>query len=74
MRVLPSADGTYRAELTTVERAALIWATEVGRAVLLRDPDLDLLARERAVRAELLDELADALVVGAWPERANVPS
>lgn len=71
MQVQRCADGTYEAELTTDERAALIWATELGRAVLLGDPDLHLLVRERAIRAELLDHLADALVAAGWPPSAS---
>lgn len=62
MRPVPG-DSTYRLELSGDERAALIWALEVGRALLLHDPDLGLLAHETAVRPALLDALADRLVV-----------
>ena len=54
-------DGTYEAKLTDDERSALAWAVEIGRAVLLGDPDHALLTRETAVSAERLDRLADDL-------------
>lgn len=74
MRVQRHDGGTYRAELTADERTALLWAVEVGRAVLLRDPDLHILARERAISPELLDELADSLALAGRRASASVPS
>ena len=47
--------------LTVDERSALVWALEVGRALLLRDPNLSVLAAEEALSISLLDELADRL-------------
>ena len=56
--------------LTTDERSALVWALEVGRALLLRDPDLSVLAADEAMSVSLLDELADRLFVAASPTPA----
>jgi hypothetical protein len=68
VRILTSGGGTYLAELTDAERCALAWAAETGRALLLGDPDLALLARETAVSAAHLDRLADALcLAGSRP-------
>ncbi len=61
MRLLPCGGGRYLAELTDAERCALAWAAEAGRALLLGDPDLALLAQETTVSAAHLDRLADAL-------------
>jgi len=61
MRVLTCGGGTYLAELTDAERCALAWAAEAGRALLLGDPDLALLAQETTISAAHLDRLADAL-------------
>jgi hypothetical protein len=61
MRVLTCGGGTYLAELTDAERCALAWAAEAGRALLLGDPNLALLARETTLSAAHLDRLADAL-------------
>ena len=47
--------------LTADERAALIWALEIGRALRLRDPELSVLAAEQAISVSLLDALADRL-------------
>jgi hypothetical protein len=47
--------------VTAEERSALVWALEVGRALLLRDPNLSVLAAEEALSISLLDELADRL-------------
>lgn len=60
MNITPSANG-YVAELTDEDRATLVWVLEVGRALLLRDPSLSVLATERTVNPTLLDDLADAL-------------
>ncbi len=59
--------GGYVAELNDDERLALAWAAEAGRALLLDDPDLSILAREAAISADLLDRLADALVLAGVP-------
>jgi len=73
VRVQPCTGGTDRVELTDDERSALAWAVETGRALLLADPELDLLAREAAISAELLDRLADALVLaGIRPSAPRV--
>ncbi len=61
MRVLTCGGGTYLAELTDAERCALAWAAEAGRALLLGDPDLALLAQETGISAAHLDRLADTL-------------
>lgn len=61
--------GGYVAELTDDERMALAWAAEAGRALLLDDPDLWVLTREAAISADLLDRLADALVLAGVPAR-----
>jgi hypothetical protein len=61
MRVLICGGGTYLAELTDAERCVLAWATEAGRALLLGDRDLALLAQETTISAAHLDRLADAL-------------
>ena len=66
MHVEPCVRG-YRTDLTDDERVALVWALEAGRAVLLGDPDLKLLARETAVRPDLLDHLADRLFLAGCP-------
>ena len=66
MHVEPCIRG-YRTDLTDDERVALVWALEAGRAVLLGDPDLQLLARETAVRPDLLDQLADRLFLAGCP-------
>ncbi len=49
----------YVVELTSDERSALVWALEAGRALLLGDPNLAILAAEDAVRPDLLDDLTD---------------
>ncbi len=64
-----SVGGGYVAELTDDERMALAWATEAGRALLLGDPDVSILTREAAISADLLDRLADALVLAGMPAR-----
>jgi hypothetical protein len=73
VRVRHGDAGTYLVELTDAERAALAWAAETGRALLLGDPDISLLTRETAFGAELLDRLADHLVLAgirpAHPDR-----
>jgi hypothetical protein len=61
MRFLTCGGGTYLSELTDAERCALAWAAEAGRALLLGDPDLALLAHETTISAVHLDRLADAL-------------
>src|SRR5262245_11589088 len=68
MRILTCSRGTYLAELTDAERCALAWWAEAGRALLLGDPDVALLARETAISAAHLDRLADALcLAGSRP-------
>jgi hypothetical protein len=68
MRVLTCGGGTYLAELTDAERCTLAWAAGAGRALLLGDPDLVLLARETAISTAHLDRLADALcLAGSRP-------
>jgi hypothetical protein len=61
MRVLTCGRGTYLAELTDAERCALAWSAVAGRALLLGDPDVALLARETTISAAHLDRLADTL-------------
>ena len=73
--VQPRGGGTHRTELTDDERSALARAAETGRALLLDDPDISLLAREIALSAELLDRLADArILTGIQPGAPGVPS
>jgi hypothetical protein len=60
MEVHSNAQG-YLVELTNTERSALVWALEAGRALLLGDPNLAVLAAEDAVRPDLLDDLTDRL-------------
>lgn len=62
----------YRAELTDEERVAFLWALEVGRALLLGDPNLGVLARETAVGPDLLDELADQLFLAGRPDPSDL--
>ena len=57
--------------LTPEERSTLIWALEVGRALLLRDPNLSVLAAEEAIGISLLDQLADRLFVAGSPPAAT---
>jgi len=59
--------GRFLAELSDDERLALAWAAETGRALLLDDTDGGLLLREAAARADLLDRLADELVLAGVP-------
>lgn len=69
-----SSEAGYRVELTNDERSALVWALEVGRALLLDDPDLAVLAAEKALSAALLDDLADRLfLMGATPDTDAAP-
>jgi len=57
---------SYLAELTDEERVALLWAVETGRALLLHDPDIACLGREKRFGVDFLDRLADTLfLVGA---------
>ena len=49
--------------LSEADRAALIWALEVGRALLLGDPDVRILLADPPVSAYRLDELADRVVL-----------
>ena len=53
--------------LTTDERSALIWALEVGRALRLREPELSVLAAEKAISVARLDALADRLWMAGSP-------
>jgi hypothetical protein len=57
--------------LTTGERSTFVWALEVGRALLLRDPDLSVLAAEEAISISQLDEMADRLFVAGSPTAAR---
>ena len=66
--------GGYVAELSDDERMALAWAAEAGRALLLDDPDVSILTREAAISADLLDRLADALVLAGVPARPVRPT
>jgi hypothetical protein len=50
---------------------ALNQAIEVARAILLRDPDVAVLLADPAVSAELLDDLADRLVLTGQPASAS---
>jgi hypothetical protein len=49
------------------ERAALIWALEVARALLLGDPDVAVLLADPPVGEAILDDLADRLVLAGQP-------
>jgi hypothetical protein len=49
--------------LSDDERSTLVWALEVARAVLLGDPDVSVLLADLTVEAEVLDDLADRLVL-----------
>ena len=49
--------------LSDDERSTLVWALEVAHAVLLGDPDVSVLLADATVEAEVLDDLADRLVL-----------
>ena len=49
--------------LSDDERSTLVWALEVAHAVLLGDPDVSVLLADPTVDAEVLDDLADRLVL-----------
>jgi len=53
--------------LSDEERSALIWALELARALLLGDPDIRVLLTDPTVSPEVLDELADCLVLAGQP-------
>jgi len=57
--------------LSDLERSGIVWAIEVARAILLRDPDVAVLLADPAVSAELLDDLADRLVLTGQPASAS---
>lgn len=50
-------------QLSDEERSTLVWALEAARAVLLGDPDARVLLADPTVEAEVLDDLADRLVL-----------
>ena len=54
-------------ELSESDRSALLWALEVGHALLLGDRDVVVLLAEPEVNAEHLDELADRLFLLKQP-------
>lgn len=66
----------YLVAMTNEERAALVWALETGRALLLGDPNLSVLAAEDEISPDLLDVLADRLFLAgcAPPRRAPKPA
>ncbi|MBI4496639.1 MAG: hypothetical protein HY689_01910 [Chloroflexi bacterium] len=68
MQIALRAD-TYLVTLTNDERSMLIWALEAGRALLLGDPDLAVLAADDQMDVEVLDDLADRLFVAGLPPR-----
>jgi hypothetical protein len=70
MNLHRDTDG-YVMALTEDERCALVWALEAGRALLLRDPYLPVLAAEREVSPEQLDALADMLFMAGCPAPAR---
>lgn len=53
--------GDYLVAMTNDERSALVWALEVGRALLLGDPNLSILTAEQEISPDFLDTLADRL-------------
>ena len=70
MHISPRTRG-YLVELSDDERSALVWALELGRALLRREPNLCLLAAEEAVSAEVLDGLADRLFLAGGTRAAD---
>ena len=60
---------TAALHLSDDERSTLVWALEVAHAVLLGDPDVSVLLADPTVDAEILDDLADRLVLlGQTPQ------
>lgn len=53
--------------LSDAERATLVWALEVARALLLSDPDAAVLLADPPVGEAILDDLADRLVLAGQP-------
>jgi|GEM_PF-5324070 len=70
MQICQRNGQTYLAELTDEERVALLWAVESGRALLLHDPDIACLRREKRFSADFLDHLADTLFLVGAPSDA----
>jgi hypothetical protein len=54
---------TATLHLSDAERSTLVWALEVAHAILLGDPEVSVLLTDPTVEAEVLDDLADRLVL-----------
>ena len=63
---------TYLAELTDDERQALLWSVEAGHALLLDDPAISTLRREKGISAGILDQLAATDRVFNFPATNDV--
>lgn len=69
--VIPGQAGDILIGMTNEERSALVWALEAGRALLLGDPNLSVLAAEDEVSPDLLDQLADRLFLPTFPPQTD---
>ena len=66
------SNASYSIKLTAAERSAVIWALEVSRAVLVGNPHLPILLADETMTPQLLDDLADRLVLARDGKRADV--